>query len=196
MGEIMRQNFAIVKGKIFRMASRQNISMPDDYRERLRRNVNALLTSSPKARSKLNFYYLSGSKKGKKVSERSVRNISSMGESSNAPNLDLLAAFASGFGLDTYHLFLPDLDPTELPAQDVESWIDREVERRLAVKWKSVQKQVRRLRVVENEEEELKRPVAPDVAADRGVPAVGKGRSKKAAELGSAAKKGSPNKGS
>lgn len=57
-------------------------------------------------------FYVSGPKKGKKVSARKLRDLLSC---INSPSLDVIAAIAEAEQLHPYQLLFPDLDPSDAP---------------------------------------------------------------------------------
>lgn len=117
------------------MPWRQDFAMrirPDDYRGALRENLKALLKARKLTRETLNAPYLSGPKKGKIVSPRSVGNMMAEDESANGPSLDMVGAVAKKLGLLPWQLLVPGLDPNNPPhliLTDDERKLHREFER-------------------------------------------------------------------
>jgi len=94
---------------------RQTLNMSLDYRAVLRTNLRAVFavhgdttaTASRKAR------YLDGPKRGRTISERSLRYF--LEEGGPSPSLDALAAIAGAYDLMPWQLLVPGLDPGNPP---------------------------------------------------------------------------------
>ena len=86
-----------------------------DYRKSLRLNLAALLTEHGDTTTTLarKAVYLDGTKRGKRVAERSLRYF--MEQDGPSPGLDALAAIASAYGIAVWQLLAPGLTPDDLP---------------------------------------------------------------------------------
>lgn len=78
--------------------------------------------------------YLDGPKKGKVISQRTIRNTMRNYQDSSALGLDGLGALAAYFGIEVYHLLVPGLDPLTQPVARSEKWMENEAERRVAAR--------------------------------------------------------------
>jgi hypothetical protein len=107
--------------------------MTANYRRQLADNIKGLLTAKGIRSDRLQARYLAGAKKGKLVSARTIAYLIADRDDKYGANLDALAAIACSLGLQVYQLLLPDLDPfAPIPPDRGESYIEAEVERRLA----------------------------------------------------------------
>lgn len=102
-----------------------------DYRRILRTNLKAVLaragdTTTSAARKAL---YLDGTKRGQRVSARSLRYF--LDENGPSPGVDALAAIAAAYDLMLWQLLVPDLDP-ENPPHLALSATERELYKHLA----------------------------------------------------------------
>lgn len=131
---MVRQVFAACKPHIFQRES-GNI-LPMDYRQLLAANLTALMAVHGLSAKQLGTKatYLDGPKKGKPISERTVRNVMHNYAGSSALGLHGLGALAAYFGIEVYHLLVPGLDPLTQPMLRSESWMENEVERRVAAR--------------------------------------------------------------
>jgi hypothetical protein len=111
----LRQNLAHCKRQDLPADERQNIAMPLDYRAALRKNLKALLEAHKLTRLTLRATYLAGPKKGRLVSPRAIGYMLSADPAAPSPSLDVLAAVATAFDLQPWHLLVPGLDPNNPP---------------------------------------------------------------------------------
>lgn len=112
---MLRQEIARCKRQEMPPGPRQTLNMSLDYRAVLRTNLRAVFavhgdttaTASRKAR------YLDGPKRGRTISERSLRYF--LEEGGPSPSLDALAAIAGAYDLMPWQLLVPGLDPGNPP---------------------------------------------------------------------------------
>lgn len=124
MSESIGQNFALCKGKTLPADERHNFAV--DYRRTLRENLRLLIerrgdTSKSLARRA---HYTAGTKKGERVSERTVRYVLDPNPEAPSPSLDALAAIAKAYDLPVWGLLLPDVDPSSPAVVDLDAQID------------------------------------------------------------------------
>jgi len=105
-----------------------------DYRQTLADNLRVLMTVSGFTSETLKAHYIDGPKKGRTVSVRTIRNVANNREGASGLGLDALAAIAARFGIQVYQLLVPGLDPRTQPVGMAETWIENEVQRRLAAR--------------------------------------------------------------
>jgi len=110
----IRQNFADGNRQDFSLWNQQNLAVTADvYREVLKRNVKALMKKNGVNPDTLKARYIDGTKQGKLVSARSVRNLLNIDAS--APGIDIIAAIAARFGLSVWQLLAPNFDVESAP---------------------------------------------------------------------------------
>jgi hypothetical protein len=115
---ILRQNSAGRKQQDFSADGRQYSAMPvpiTDHRKVLRENLTAWMKHYNVTRDTLNAVYLSGPKKGKKVSARSVGNILSADEGANSPSYDMIVAVCARLEIMPWQLLVPLRGPNNPP---------------------------------------------------------------------------------
>lgn len=90
-----------------------------DYRRVLSDNLAALLQERGQTAGTIKAYYLSGPRKGKRISERMIRYILALPQAGStpppSPALDVLAGIAQALGVPVHLLLLPGLDPVRPP---------------------------------------------------------------------------------
>jgi len=128
----IRQNFAENKGNTLPLVSQQNPAVEIPYRTQLAANLVGLMAYRGVTPETIKATYLDGTKKGKAVAIRTIRPI--MNGTAPSTGLDVLAALAEALKVQVYHLFVPELDPLSQPPAQAETWIESEVERRLAAR--------------------------------------------------------------
>jgi hypothetical protein len=158
------QNFADCKGKIFPVPFGQNPAVAIDYRKALRENLRVLLALSGKSRDTIKARYVAGPKKGEILSSRTVGYVLSGAEGTSGLSVDGLGALATALGIEAYHLLVPGLDPLTHPVTRAETWIEAEVERRLAARLKRAGALLKTLEVDEEARPSARNPW-PDIKA-------------------------------
>jgi hypothetical protein len=85
--------------------------MGEHYKKTLVRNIRTRMIakdfSSPEALAK-HCYWLSGKKKGKKISERQIRYVLEEGPDKPVPSADVIAAIAVALGCDVWELYFDE----------------------------------------------------------------------------------------
>jgi hypothetical protein len=146
----IRQNFAGCNGNTLPCARQQNAAVDAGYRTVLATNLDALLRFHQTSAERLKATYVDGTKKGKRVAPRTIRN--ALRTDTPAPGIDALAALAAALGVQVYHLLVPTLDPWSHPPMQSEGWIEAEVSRRVAAGLRAARRSQERLENADAEE--------------------------------------------
>lgn len=109
-----------------------------DYREILRDNlVRAMRSRGWSITTPPPVHYLAGTKKGKRVSARTIQYM--VEENGPAPGLDAIAAVAVALGLQPWELLVPNLSIEDRPVLSSEGAVAAEVSRRMTARMQQLQ---------------------------------------------------------
>jgi hypothetical protein len=118
---------------------RHPLSGMDDYRKVLRDNLGAQMKAQGYTIKKPpTAYYTEGTKKGKKVSQRTIQYMLAP-ESPYSPRLDAIAAVSLALGLQPADLLDPDFSRRAKLAADFEATVEAEVAKRMTARLQELQ---------------------------------------------------------
>jgi hypothetical protein len=152
----------------------------DDYRKVLQKNLAGLLKQRGyNVRRQLPAHYVAGTKKGLKVSWRTVQYM--MEPNGPSPSLDALVAVAGALDLQVADLLDPDLLRRKGPAE-FEIAVEAEVSRRMVARMQELQDSVAALLRMQANATGVS-GVSPDPGSDQQAPGEGEGnRTKRAGD--------------